>query len=400
MVQAAVASTAGNHYSLHQGTPRVAAGTRKGRTVPEKDDYAIVARKGRRVRAPRLAYKPLRPKKWRPRIGVIGCGGIIESHLEAYRRARYRVVALADLDRSRAEAARDRFFPRAAVERSSETLLARNDIDIVDIATHPKPRLALVEQAVRCGKHVLSQKPFVEDLEAGKRLVRLARRRNVALAVNQNGRWAPHVAYARKAIEAGLLGDVTSVDLAVHWDHNWCAGTPFDRIRHLVLYDFGIHWFDMVHCYFKSRKPKRVYATVARTPSQRTRPPLMAQALIELARGQASIVLRADTRYGMQDRTVIVGTKGTLVAEGPDLNHQSVTLYTEAGYAVPKLTTRWFDDGFDGSMSELIGAIEDRRRPEHDAGDNLQSLALCFSALASAETGVPVKVGSVTRLPS
>ncbi len=366
--------------------------------MPEQDDYAIVARSSRRVRAPALPYKPSRPRRWRPRIGVIGCGGIIESHLRAYRRARYRVVALTDLDEQRATAARDRFYRRATVEATADTLLARDEIDIVDIATHPRARVPLIEQAIRAGKHVLSQKPFVEDLDVGRRLVRAARRRGVALAVNQNGRWAPHVAYARQAIEAGLLGTVTSVDLSVHWDHNWCAGTPFDRIRHLVLYDFGIHWFDMVHCYFRGKKAKTVYASVAKTPTQRTRPPLLAHAVIEFARGQASIVLRADTRYGMQDRTVIVGTEGTLVAEGPDLNHQQVTLYTANGHAQPSLTTRWFDDGFDGTMSELICAVEEGRRPQHDAADNLQSLALCFAAVASAERNAPVRVGSVKTI--
>ncbi len=357
------------------------------------EDYAVTAKGSRRrIAAPELPYRPPRPRRAPPGIGVIGCGGIIASHLRAYRKAGYPVIALTDLDLEKAEAVRKRFAPGATVCRSAEELLARTDVGVVDIATHPGPRVALMQQAIARGKHVLSQKPFVEDLAVGRRLVAKAKRKGVRLAVNQNGRWAPHVGYARAAIAAGVLGDVMAVDLSVHWDHNWCAGTPFDRIRHLALYDFGIHWFDMIHCYLREQRPQTVFAAVTKSRTQRTRPPLLAQAVIRFPRAQASLLLRADTRWGPQDRTVIVGTRGTLVSEGRDLNHQKVTLYLENGIARPKLATRWFDDGFDGTMSELLCAIEERREPSNSAADNLKSLALCFAAMASADRGEPVPV--------
>ncbi len=360
---------------------------RKKREIRDEDYAVRAASPRRRIEAPPLPYQPPRPRRKPSGIGVIGCGGIIPSHLRAYRKAGYSVVALTDLDRAKAESARRRFAPKAHACQSVAELLARDDVGVVDIATHPEPRVELIRQAIRAGKHVLSQKPFVEDLAVGRRLVSMARRRGVRLAVNQNGRWAPHVSYAREAIAAGLLGEVMAVDLSVHWNHNWCAGTPFDKIRHLVLYDFGIHWFDMVHCYLKDRKPRSVFASVTRSTTQRTRPPLLAQAVIQFPKAQASVLLRADTTHGAQDRTIIVGTRGTLVSEGPDLNRQKVKLYLPEGIARPKLTTRWFDDGFDGTMSELLCAIEEDREPTNSAADNLNSLALCFAALESADTG-------------
>jgi predicted dehydrogenase len=44
---------------------------------------------------------------------------------------------------------------------------------------------------LRAKKHVLSQKPFVLDLDTGARLADLADEMGVKFAVNQNGRWAP-----------------------------------------------------------------------------------------------------------------------------------------------------------------------------------------------------------------
>ncbi len=355
---------------------------------PREDDYAISQpAPDRRMRAPALPYKPPRTGAYRPRIGIIGCGGIVATHLEAYRKARYRVVGMTDLVRERAEQLRGRFYPRAVVYESAEQLLCAPEIDVVDIATHPEHRPPLVQAAIKAGKHILSQKPFVTDLNVGRALVRAARRKGIKLAVNQNGRWAAHVSYMRQAIAAGLVGQVTSIDLSVHWDHNWVADTPFDAVRHLLLYDFGIHWFDMVHCYSGGRKARRVTASAYRNRSQRARQPLSGHAIVEYPDLQASIVLRGDATCGAQDRSVIVGTKGTLISCGPNINEQTVTLYTAEGVASPRLTTRWFPDGFDGTMSELLCAIEEDRDPYNSAQDTLGSLALCFAAMESADTG-------------
>ena len=45
--------------------------------------------------------------------------------------------------------------------------------------------------------------------------------------------------------------------LAVHWNHNWIKGTHFENVRHIVLYDFAIHWFDILTT-FIDRPAKRV----------------------------------------------------------------------------------------------------------------------------------------------
>jgi len=363
-----------------------------------EDDYTTAAAEKPRLAAPELDYRPPHPKRSPPRIGLIGCGGITAHHLTAYRDAGWPVVAFADRARSRAEQRRDEFYPEGKVYDSAEALLADEQIEVVDIATHPPERAPLIEEAIAAGKHVLSQKPFVTDLELGWRLVDAADNAGVRLAVNQNGRWAPHVAYMRRAIAEGLIGEVLSVDASVHWNHNWCAGTPFDEIPHLIFYDFAIHWFDMLHCYTSALEPREIYARTAHSRSQKTRPPLLAHAAIEFDAAQASLLFRADSTHGARDRTVIVGSEGMLISDGPSLNHQTVTLYTEAGEAVPELEGAWFDRGFEGTMGELLCAIEENREPANAAADNLHALALCYAAMASEEAGQPLRVGSVERM--
>ncbi|MCA9436985.1 MAG: Gfo/Idh/MocA family oxidoreductase, partial [Candidatus Omnitrophica bacterium] len=217
-------------------------------------------------------------------------------------------------------------------------------------------------------------------------------------AVNQNGRWAPHFSYLRQAIRSGMLGEIVSVDFSLQWDHDWVADTVFNEVRHLLLYDFAIHWFDMTCCFLHGKEPQRVFASIRKSPSQKSKQPLLGHALMDFAGGQATLSLDGNTPLGQQDQTIVVGTKGTARAVGESLSKQDVKVHTEKGWFSPDLKGAWFENGFEGTMGELLLAIEEGRTPTHNAEENLDSLALCFAAVASSVEGWAKTVGEVTRL--
>ena len=363
----------------------------------DEDAYALKARTAKSVAAPALDYQPPKPRAYAPRIAVVGAGGISFAHLDAYRRSGCDVALICNRTLAKAAARRDEFFPNAEISSDFNAVLARTDIGIVDITTHPAGREVLIEQAMRAGKHVLSQKPFVLDLGVGEHLADLADQFKVKLAVNQNGRWAPHLAYMRQAVRAGHIGDIISCHIGIHWNHGWIEGTPFEEIDDLIFFDFAIHWFDFLASLIGDRATW-VYATRAHALEQTVKPALLAQALVQFNGGQASFTFDGSTHFGPQDRTYIAGTQGSLTSVGPDLGDQRVELSTKAGTATPVLSGSWFNDGFAGAMGELLSAIEDDRTPLNGARDNLQSLALTFAAIASSHRGVPVAPGTVRSL--
>jgi predicted dehydrogenase len=349
--------------------------------------------------APVLAYLPPRPRAYRPKIGLIGAGGIAEYHLKAYQRMGLEVAAICDLNRARAEERRQQFYPKAEVYGDYRDLLRRPDLEVVDAALHAEHRGEVVEAAIRSGRHVLSQKPFVLDLDAGERLIDLAEKSKVRLAVNHNGRWAPHFSYARAALEAGCLGELGSVDFQLAFDHSWTVGTSFEDIAHLILFDFGIHWFDMAACLLGTREVESVFASTRRTAYQKARPPFLACAVIDAAEVQVRMAFNAATVFGQSDRTLLAGSLGTLLCEGPSLSRQRVRLFRGEGEASPDLEGTWFDNGFEGTMGELLCAVESGREPLNSARSSMKSLALCFAAMESANAGLPVKPGQVRRMP-
>lgn len=367
---------------------------------PAKRNYALAATQGvREFPAPRLPYQPPSPKRYRPKIGLIGCGGITKNHLEAYRTAGWEVVALCARREAAARLRQQEYYPGAALYTDYRKLLERDDVDVVDIALHPEPRLAMIESALMAGKHVLSQKPFVNDLDDGERLVALAGQLGRKLAVNHNGRWAPYVRYAALAVQRGLIGEVQNVAIRLNWDHTWIRGTPFESMPHVVLHDFGIHWFDMAALFFEGRTARSVSAATAFAPGQQLQPPMLASATVAFEGGTATLNFDAHSRFGPGESLCITGTGGTFRACGPVCAAHDITLFTKRGCARPELQGQWFNDGFRGTMGELLCAIAEDREPSNSARSNLQSLALCFAAAKAADTATVQTPGKVRRLP-
>jgi predicted dehydrogenase len=362
-----------------------------------EEAHALHSKAAAEVAPPEVDYLPPMPTSKGHRIALIGAGGIASAHLDAYRKAGYNVRVIASRTLAHAENRRNEFFPEAEVSGDIAATLMRPDIDVVDLTPHPDVRAPLIEAALTAGKHVLSQKPFVLDLDTGTRLADLADQRGLVLAVNQNGRWAPHLSWMRGAIRQGLVGAVQSVHISIHWDHSWIAGTSFDAIDDLLLFDFAIHWLDFLSTLI-GPTAITVRATRARATQQTPKPPLLAQVLVEFPGGQAALLFDGATKFGARDRTVITGTEGTLESAGPDLGMQQVTFTNAAGVGRPNLRGTWFNDGFAGAMGALLQAIETGKQPLHNARDNLASLALAFAAIASSRSGRPVVPGEIRSL--
>ena len=351
----------------------------------------------------RIDYQPHSPKRYRPGIGIIGCGNIVFTHIKAYKSAKYRIVAMADINKKNLKE-KSALVPGAKTFTDYRKLLSLPEVEVVDCATHPGPRVQIIKDALNAGKHVLSQKPFVTDLKIGEELIKLAKKKKVLLAVNQNGRWNPPWNYAYQVIRKGLIGKVMSVHMRSHWDHNGVAGTEFDKIKHLILYDYAIHWFDILSCWL-NKEPKKVFASLAYAPNQKAKPPLLAQVGVEYEDAQATLVFDASQKVGGGDSFFVGGTKGSILSKGTNFSQDyyiytqpTLEIRTKEGTYQPNLKGCWFPDGFHGTMGELLCAIEEKRKPWNNAEDNLRSLNICFSACSSADKGKAIEPKTTTKL--
>jgi len=334
-----------------------------------------------------------------PGVGLIGCGAISEMHLGAYKRLGLDVRALCSRTLSKARGRSREFFPHAAVFECQAKLLQDASVEIVDIATHPEGRARLVTEALDAGKHVLSQKPFALSLKEGLSLVELAEAHGLSLCVNQNGRWAPHLAAIREAARGGYIGEVREVDIKIAWDHSWTVGTQFDRTPHLVLFDFGIHWFDFVASLLRGDAIETVSAKVSFSDTQASPQPMRASVFMTGPQVKVSISFDGDETEDPRDATTVRGTRGSMASRGPDLQDQVLVLRTGGAEHLVPIQGGWFTTGFEGAMSALIASSRGQGTPLNAARENLVSLQLAFAACHSANLGRPVQVKDVSSFP-
>jgi len=358
------------------------------------------------IPASRLDYKPSFPDGYRPGIGIVGCGRIVRSsHLPSYLRYGQRVVGVYDV-RPEATLGVQQEYGVGTVFEQLEDLLADPEIEVVDIATHPDVRPALIREALAAGKHVLAQKPLAEDLETARGLVDEASRRGLVLAVNQNGRWSPAWRVATLLVEQGAIGDVVAVTHLYHHDYAFTLGTVFDEIEHLVLYDYSVHWFDITRCWLEGKTASAVRAREYRTPSQppESSAPWGAWATIDYDDGSSGLIRGIGCAASVRPNKPfwIHGSEGTIrgrvLGSGSVPGEELVELERNAATTRFELDGTWHSQGFAGTMGELVTAIAEGREPYNSGRHNLLSLELTLAACRSAEEDAsPVAVGAPAK---
>jgi predicted dehydrogenase len=342
-----------------------------------------------------LPYQPRFPTDYRPGVGIIGCGGIVrEAHLPAYAKYGVRVIGAYDIRPENARQAQQQFgFP--IVFDTLEELLAHPEIGVVDIATHPAQRVALMRRALAAGKHILAQKPLALSVAEATAVVEEAAARGLTVAVNQNGRWAPPWRIATLLVQAGVVGEVRAVTHLYDMKFGWIPGTPFDDLAHFAIYDYSIHWIDITRCWLDGKPFTAVRARDYRTPGQPEagKTPWGAWVEIGCADGTNAMIRAigcAETRCASHPFW-IHGSDGTI--RGKVLGQDYVELEHNGVLARYQFEGAWFPDGFGGTMGELLCAIAEGREPYNSARHNLRSLELTLAACASADAdGAPVAV--------
>jgi predicted dehydrogenase len=144
------------------------------------------------------------------RIGVIGCGSVtLAAHIPALLALsdQIRVVAIADPTKPLRDKAQALLgLSDADAYDSHDKLLARSDVEAVDVCTPPSVRRDIVVAAAAAGKHILSEKPLATVPEDAAAIVAAARGARVRLGVVHNYLFRPEFLAAKRVLDAGEIG--------------------------------------------------------------------------------------------------------------------------------------------------------------------------------------------------
>ena len=147
------------------------------------------------------------------RVALIGGGFMGKAHSLAYAVAPIssdlgvRVVKRVLVDATPELAAR--FAGELGWEESAHDwreVVARDDIDVVDICTPPQFHEEIALAAIAAGKHVFCEKPITNDVDQAMRMLTAAREAGVVTQVGFNYRHTPAIAFTKKLLDEGRLG--------------------------------------------------------------------------------------------------------------------------------------------------------------------------------------------------
>ena len=192
-------------------------------------------------------------------VGIIGAGFMSKAHSLAYATMPMffwpapaipvRAV-LADINEQSAADAAARF----GFERSTgdwRTIIADPTIDIVDIATPNDSHAEIAIASAKAGKHILCEKPIARTTEEARQMVEAVRKAGIINMLAFNYRKTPAIAYAKKLIQNGEIGQVRNFRATYLQDWSADPNAPLSwRFRKSVagsgtLGDIGTHVIDI-----------------------------------------------------------------------------------------------------------------------------------------------------------
>ena len=160
------------------------------------------------------------------KIAILGLGEGRSTMSAALESPKYELKTICDrneaLCRQRAEE-----FNFNNYTTNYQDLLDDADLDVIAIYTPDHLHAEHVKQALMHGKHVICTKPFIDDLSKAKELIELAERKGKKVFVGQSSRFFEPAKRQRKDFEAGLIGELITIESHYHADHRWFLEKPW-----------------------------------------------------------------------------------------------------------------------------------------------------------------------------
>jgi predicted dehydrogenase len=338
------------------------------------------------------------PSAPRP-IVVIGAGSIVrDAHLPVYARLGFPVAGIYDVD-SEASHQRAQGFAVGQVFESLEQAASAPGA-VFDVAV-PPGEIAGILAHLPEGAAVLIQKPMGRDLDDARRIRDLCRSRRLVAAVNFQLRFAPNMLALRDAVERGLLGELTDIEVRLNlhtpWDY-WAFLRGVPRLEVLV---HSVHYIDLIRAV--AGEPRGVYCRGVRHPSLPDYPDVRTSIILDYGDHlRCSLGLNHTHKFPPRhavSQLKVEGTAGAAIAKmGVNLNYphgepDELHLATSGDWIEVPLRGSWFLEAFEGPMANLqrVVAGEDEALVSsvEDAFRTMAVVEACYAS--SAAGGVPVE---------
>lgn len=334
-------------------------------------------------------------------FALIGCGVISPVHARSISEIPgARLAAVCDIveDKARRLAA---VYP-ADVYPDYRALLAREDIDVIDVLTPSGLHAEIGVAAARAGKHVIVEKSMDITREKADALIAACRKAGVKLGCIFQHRFDRAALELKRTIDDGELGCLNFGGAYTQWyrspkyygGDSWRGTWALDGGGALI--NQSIHYIDLLQ-YFMG-PVSEVHAYCARRVHD-IEAEDTAVAVLRFASGALGVIEGMTSAYpGFQSRLEIFGSAGGVVIEDDvivnrNLGGQDIISEPEAGRSIAGTSSKdiWHLS-HKRQIEDMIDAINEDRDPLVGGVEGRKALEIVLAIYESNRTGKPVSL--------
>lgn len=160
------------------------------------------------------------------KLGILGLGEGRSTISAALQSNRIELKTMCDISLEACQQ-RAKEFDFHSYTTNYQDMLDDPEIDIIAIYTPDHLHADHVKQALLAGKHVVCTKPFIDDLSRAHELLEVAEKSGKKVFVGQSSRFFEPAKRQRKDFEAGLIGDLITIEGEYSADHRWFLEKPW-----------------------------------------------------------------------------------------------------------------------------------------------------------------------------
>ena len=192
------------------------------------------------------------------RVAIVGCGGIAQTHLSAYKKMpEVEIVAGVDIVPERLDAMKEKHGV-TSLYRDWNKMLKEVKPDAVDVCTPNGVHAQPVIDACNAGCHAMTEKPMAMTPAECEKMIAAAKKNNVKLTVGFQYRYHPNTQFLVRARDEGQFGNIMFVKcqaLRRRGIPNWGVFGQKKLQGGGPMIDIGVHVIEMAHYFMGSPKP-------------------------------------------------------------------------------------------------------------------------------------------------
>lgn len=333
------------------------------------------------------------------RVGLIGCGyqgQLLARAAEAL--DDFELVAGVDPDPT-ALAKTQAIAGGIQIEKTVQSLVTREDVDAVFVATPHNCLQPYAMQAVNAGKHVLAEKPLALNAQEAAELETAVNRAGVTYMAGYSFRYFSPVIEAKRFIDEGIIGPIQTISagMAVPGIRDGWPSDPQSGGGFLGFY--GCHIIDRV-LWFVNDHPIQVSASV--TYDAQRKIDLTTLFELRFANGVVAQFNLCASSFGWFDFAHINGRDGHIHLALQKPPNYSLTVSSRLeGFDSPQTLTTELERSaalqqvLVLELTDFAQAVRSNSQPPITIADGRLVLEIIDTIKTSSEIGQPVQLGSL-----